>query len=511
MEDKIIVFDTTLRDGEQSPGFSMNTAEKIHLASQLENLRLDVLEAGFPSSSQGDFEAVQMIAQKIRTVQVAALARTSKLDIDAAWGAIKRAANPRIHVFIATSDIHLEHKLKMTRDQVINQAVDAVKYATQFTNNVEFSAEDGSRSDRDFLCKVFEAAISAGATTVNLPDTVGYAIPAEFADLVTYVKGHTPNIGKAILSVHCHNDLGLATANTLASINAGARQVEVTVNGIGERAGNTSLEEVVMALHTRRNYLPYYTEIDTREIYPSSHLLAMITGIPVQPNKAIVGANAFAHEAGIHQDGVLKNKTTYEIIEPTTVGLKTNRLIMGKHSGRHAFRDRLRKLGYELSEGDIDRLFTKFKDLADKRKEIVDEDLEVLVAEEVLRVPDTYKLKYLNVISGTATVPTATVQLEIQGKEKQKAGFGIGPIDATYNTIAKMTGTKSKLLRFSIDSLTGGTDAQGGVTVRLEENGVQTLGKGNDPDIIVASAKAFINGLNRLAHLKRNSSAHKTK
>ena len=511
MEDKIIVFDTTLRDGEQSPGFSMNTAEKIHLASQLENLKIDVLEAGFPSSSEGDFEAVRMIAQKVRTVQVAALARASKLYIDAAWGSVKGAENPRIHVFIATSDIHLEHKLKMSRDQVINQAVDAVKYAAQFTNNVEFSAEDGSRSDRDFLCKVFEAAISAGATTVNLPDTVGYAIPAEFADLVAYVKGHTPNIGKAILSVHCHNDLGLATANTLASINAGARQVEVTVNGIGERAGNTSLEEVIMALHTRRNYLPYYTEIDTREIYPSSRLLAMITGIPVQPNKAIVGANAFAHEAGIHQDGVLKNKTTYEIIEPTTVGLKTNRLIMGKHSGRHAFRDRLRKLGYELSEGDTDRLFTKFKDLADKRKEIVDEDLEVLVAEEVLRVPDTYKLKYLNVISGTATVPTATVQLEIQGKEQQKAGFGIGPIDATYNTIAKMTGTKSKLLRFSIDSLTGGTDAQGGVTVRLEENGVQTLGKGNDPDIIVASAKAFINGLNRLAHLRRNSSAHKTK
>ncbi len=511
MTEKIIIFDTTLRDGEQSPGYSMNTAEKIHLASQLENLRLDVLEAGFPSSSQGDFEAVQMIAQKVRTVQVAALARTSKLDIDAAWGAIKEAANPRIHVFIATSDIHLEHKLKMNRDQVINQAVDAVKYATQFTNNVEFSAEDGSRSDRYFLCKVFEAAISAGATTVNLPDTVGYAIPAEFADLVAYVKSHTPNIGKAILSVHCHNDLGLATANTLASINAGARQVEVTVNGIGERAGNTSLEEVVMALHTRKNYLPYFTDINTKEIYPSSRLLAMITGIPVQPNKAIVGANAFAHEAGIHQDGVLKNKTTYEIIEPATVGLESNRLIMGKHSGRHAFTDRLRKLGFELSQGDIDGLFTKFKDLADKRKEIVDEDLEVLVAEEVLRVPDTYKLKYLNVISGTATVPTATVQLEIQGKEKQKAGFGVGPIDATFNTIAKMTGTKSKLLRFSIDSLTRGTDAQGGVTVRLEENGVQTLGKGNDPDIIVASAKAFINGLNRLKHLKRTSSPHKSR
>jgi 2-isopropylmalate synthase len=509
MEDKIIVFDTTLRDGEQSPGYSMNTAEKIHLASQLETLRVDVLEAGFPSSSEGDFEAVQMIAQKVKSIQVAALARTSKGDIDAAWGAVKQAVYPRIHVFIATSDIHLQHKLRMTRDQVINQAVDAVKYAKQFTGNVEFSAEDGSRSDRDYLCRVFEAAIGAGATTVNLPDTVGYAIPSEFSDLVAYVKTHTPNIGKAILSVHCHNDLGLATANTLAGINAGARQVEVTVNGIGERAGNTSLEEIVMALHTRKNYLPYFTEINTREIYPSSHMLAMITGIPVQPNKAIVGANAFAHEAGIHQDGVLKHKTTYEIIEPATVGLETNRLIMGKHSGRHAFRDRLKQMGYEFSDEDIDQLFAKFKELADKKKEIVDEDLEVLVAEEMLRVPDTYKLKYLNVISGTATVPTATVQMEIRGKERQNAGFGVGPIDATYNTIAKMTGTKSKLLRFSIDSLTGGTDAQGGVTVRLEENDVQTLGKGNDPDIIVASAKAFINGLNRLEHLKRNSSAHK--
>jgi len=503
MKDKIIIFDTTLRDGEQSPGYSMNTAEKMHLASQLEKLRVNVLEAGFPSASEGDFEAVQMIAKKIRSIEVAALARTSKEDIDAAWGAIKEAANPRIHVFIATSDIHLKHKLKMDRNQVINKAVEAVKYARKFTPNIEFSAEDGSRSDRDFLSRVFEAAISAGATTVNLPDTVGYAIPAEFADLIAHVVGHTPNIAKAVLSVHCHNDLGLATANTLAGINAGARQVEVTVNGIGERAGNTSLEEIVMALHTRRNYLPYSTAIETKEIYPSSHLLAMITGIPVQPNKAVVGANAFAHEAGIHQDGVLKNKTTYEIMEPATIGLETNRIVMGKHSGRHAFRDRLRELGYELSEGDIDLLFKRFKELADKRKEIVDEDLEVLVAEEILRVPDTYKLKYLNVISGTATVPTATIQLEIGGKVKQKAGFGIGPIDATFNTIAKMTGTGSKLLSFSIDSLTGGTDAQGSVTVRLEEEGVQTLGKGNDPDIIISSAKAYVNGLNRLEHLKQ--------
>jgi 2-isopropylmalate synthase len=510
MTDKIIIFDTTLRDGEQSPGYSMNTAEKLHFASQLEKLRVDVLEAGFPSSSEGDFEAVQMIAKKVRNVEVAALARTSKEDIDAAWAAIKEAAHPRIHLFIATSDIHLQHKLKLSREQVVSKAVEAIKYARQFTDNVEFSAEDGSRSDRDFLCKIFEAAISAGATTVNLPDTVGYAIPSEFAELVAYVKGHTPQIGKAILSVHCHNDLGLATANTLASINAGARQVEVTINGIGERAGNTSLEEVVMALHTRRGYLNVFTDLDTKEIYPSSHLLVMITGIPVQPNKAVVGANAFAHEAGIHQDGVLKNRNTYEIMEPATIGLETNRLVMGKHSGRHAFKDRLRGLGYDLSDHEIDKLFKRFKELADKRKEVVDDDIEALVAEEILRVPDIFKLLYLNVVGGTAAVPTATVQLEINGGVKQDAGFGVGPIDATFNTIAEITGTHSKLLHFSIDSLTGGTDAQGIVTVQLEEDGIRTLGKGNDPDIIVASAKAYINGLNRLEHLRRNSHSEKT-
>ena len=505
MTGKIIIFDTTLRDGEQSPGYSMNIAEKMYLASQLEKLRIDVLEAGFPSSSEGDFEAVQMIAKKLRNVEVAALARTSQKDIDTAWGAIKEAAHPRLHIFIATSDIHLQHKLQLNRDQVVAKAVEAVTYAKQFTDNIEFSAEDGSRTDRNFVCRIFEAVISAGATTVNLPDTVGYAIPSEFADLIAYIKANTPNIGKAILSVHCHDDLGLATANTLASIGAGAQQVEVTVNGIGERAGNTSLEEVVMAIHARRNYLNCFTEINTKEIYPSSHLLAMITGIPVQPNKAIVGANAFAHEAGIHQDGVLKNKTTYEIMEPAEIGLKANRLVIGKHSGRHAFKDRLRRFGYDFSDSEIDNLFQRFKELADKRKEIVDEDLEVLIAEEILRVPDTYKLQYLNVTSGTATIPTATVQLEIGKRIQQDSGFGIGPIDATFNTIAKMTGTQSKLLHFSIDSLTGGTDAQGSVTVRLEEDGVQTLGKGNDPDIIVSSAKAYINGLNRLDHLKQKS------
>ena len=504
--DRIIVFDTTLRDGEQSPGASMNAAEKLRLAIKLETLGVDVIEAGFPAASPGDFEAVRMVAGKIRKAQVTALARASKEDIDSAWGSIKEAAHPRIHTFIATSDIHLEHKLKMSRDEVIKAAVEAVKYAKSFTDNVEFSAEDGSRSDRDFLCRMFEAAIEAGATTVNLPDTVGYAIPDEFGQLIVYVREHTPNINKAVLSVHCHNDLGLATANTLAGLKAGARQVEVTINGIGERAGNTSLEEVVMGLYTRRDLLRLESSINTREIHSSSRLVSMVTGIVVQPNKAVVGANAFAHEAGIHQDGVLKNKMTYEIMEPETVGLTSNRLVLGKHSGRHAFKQRLSELGYDLEEKDLNRVFEKFKELADKRKEILDEDIEVLIAEEILRIPDTFKLDYLNVVSGTVAVPTATVKLLIDGKVEQNAGFGIGPIDATFNTIAKMTKTRSKLLRFSINAISGGTDAQGEVTVRLQENGLIALGKGADPDIFTASAKAYINGLNRLEYLKKNPS-----
>lgn len=504
--DRIIVFDTTLRDGEQSPGASMNAAEKLRLASKLEALGVDAIEAGFPAASPGDFEAVSMVAGKIQKAEVAALARASKEDIDSAWGSIKEAAHPRIHTFIATSDIHLEHKLKMSRDEVLKAAVEAVKYAKSFTDNVEFSAEDGSRSDRDFLCRMFEAAIEAGATTVNLPDTVGYAMPDEFGQLVAYVREHTPNINKAVLSVHCHNDLGLATANTLAGLRAGARQVEVTINGIGERAGNTSLEEVVMSLYTRRDHLGLESSINTPEIYPASRLVSMVTGIAVQPNKAVVGANAFAHEAGIHQDGVLKHKMTYEIMEPETVGLTSNRLVLGKHSGRHAFKQRLAELGYDLEEKDLNRVFEKFKELADKRKEILDEDIEVLIAEEILRVPDIYKLDYLNVVSGTVAVPTATVKLLIDGQEAQNAGFGIGPIDATFNTIAKMTKTRSKLLRFSINAISGGTDAQGEVTVRLQENGLVALGKGADPDIFTASAKAYINGLNRLEYLKRNPS-----
>ncbi|MFP4087259.1 MAG: 2-isopropylmalate synthase [Desulfobacteraceae bacterium] len=506
MENRVYIFDTTLRDGEQSPGASMNAAEKLRVARQLEKLGVDALEAGFPASSEGDFESVQMVAHKIERAEVVALARTAKADIDRAWQAVQKAAKPRIHTFIATSDIHLEHKLNMNRDAVIQEAVEAVRYARALTPNVEFSAEDATRTDRDFLCRVFEAVIAAGATVVNLPDTVGYALPQEFGEQVAYVRAHTPNMHQAVLSVHCHNDLGLATANTLAGIHAGARQAEVTINGIGERAGNTSLEEVVMTLYTREDRLKLTHGIHAEEIYPTSRLTSLITGIVVQPNKAVVGANAFAHEAGIHQDGVLKNPMTYEIMRPETVGLATNRLVIGKHSGRHAFKQKLAKLGYDFSKSDLDRLFEKFKRLADKRKEIYDEDLEVLVVEAILRGSGTYALEYLNVVSGTVAVPTATVKLKIKDQVVQGAGFGVGPIDAAFNTIAKLAGSRSQLVRFSVNAISGGMDAQGEVTVRLKENGRVALGKGADPDIITASARAYVNGLNHLEYMKQNPS-----
>jgi 2-isopropylmalate synthase len=504
MEERVIIFDTTLRDGEQSPGASMNTAEKLRLATQLEKLGVDVLEAGFPAASEGDFDAVSKIASKLKKTEVAGLARTSKGDIDRAWGAVQHAAKPRIHTFLATSDIHMKYKLNMTRDQVLKTTSDSVKYAKSLTDSVEFSAEDASRSDRDFLCKVFEAAIEAGATTINIPDTVGYAIPMEFGDLVKYVMDHTPNIHKAVVSVHCHNDLGLATANTLAALNKGARQAEVTINGIGERAGNTSLEEVVMSLHTRPNFMPFSTNIKTELIHPTSRLVSMITGIIVQPNKAIVGANAFAHEAGIHQDGVLKNPMTYEIMKPETIGLSASKLILGKHSGRHALRSHLKEMGYDLSDEELKLVFKKFKELADKKKHVVDEDLEVIVTEGILRTSEIFELEYLHVTSGTTVIPMATVRLFINGRPVKGTGYGNGPIDAAYDSIAKLTGTESELLRFSISAITSGTDAQGEVTVRLKENGLVALGRGADPDIITASVKAYINGLNRLEYLKAN-------
>ena len=502
MTERVKIFDTTLRDGEQSPGASMNTNEKLRLAVQLEKLGVDIIEAGFPAASEGDFEAVSHIAGRLTQTEVAGLARTGKDDIDQAWGAVKHADKPRIHTFIATSDLHLKYKLKMSREEVLSAAVEAVKYAKSFTDNVEFSAEDGSRSDRDYLCKVFGAAIEAGATTVNLPDTVGYAIPEEFAELAKYVMDHTPNMHKATLSVHCHNDLGLATANTVAAINAGARQAEVTINGIGERAGNTSMEEVVMALHTRQNLMPFETGIHTEHIYPTSRLVSMITGIMVQPNKAIVGANAFAHEAGIHQDGVLKNPMTYEIMKPETVGLSKNQLVLGKHSGRHALHTHLKGLGYDLSEEELKTVFKQFKDLADRKKHVMDEDLEALVTEGVLRSSEVFKLEYLHVTCGTTVMPMASVKLSINGRSVKGANYGNGPIDSAFNTIAQLTGATAELLRFTVSALTGGTDAQGEVTVRLRENGLVALGRGSDPDIITASAKAYINGLNRLEYLK---------
>ena len=503
-DNQIIIFDTTLRDGEQSPGASMNQAEKLRIATQLEKLGVNVIEAGFPAASEGDFQAVQAIANTLKISHVASLCRANDADINRGWEAIKDAAHPRIHTFIATSELHMKYKLALTPSQVLEQAVNSVKLAASYTDNVEFSAEDGSRSDPDFLCKVFEAVIDAGATTVNLPDTVGYAIPEEYGELVEYVMTHTPNMNKAVLSVHCHNDLGLATSNTLSAIKAGARQIEVTINGIDERAGNTSMEEVVMSLNTRPNFFPYTTTIDTRRIYPTSRLVSMITGILVQPNRPIVGANAFAHEAGIHQDGILKNPMTYEIMKPESIGLNKNNLVLGKHSGRHALNSHILEMGYALSKEELNTVFEKFKRLADKKKSIQDEDIEALINEGVLRSSETFSLKYIHVLSGNTVFPTASVQLDINGRPVQGATEGSGPIDAVYNIISKLTGTKSELLRFTISALTEGTDAQGEVTVRLQEDGIVALGKGADPDIITASALAYINGLNRLEYIKNH-------
>jgi 2-isopropylmalate synthase len=501
--EKIRIFDTTLRDGEQSPGASMNLDEKIRLARQLERLNVDVIEAGFPSSSPGDFESVKRISQEIRGPQIAGLSRTTPGDIDRAWEALRYAQNPLLHIFIATSDIHLQHKLRKSREEVMEEAGRAVAYAKRFTGQVEFSAEDATRSDPDYLARVVQAAIDAGATIVNIPDTVGYTTPTEYGKLIAGLRQRVPNIQKAVLSVHCHNDLGMAVANSLAAVENGARQVECTVNGIGERAGNASLEEIVMALKTRRDFFSYEVGVVTEQIYPTSRLLSSITGILVPPNKAIVGANAFAHEAGIHQDGVLKEKITYEIMRPESVGISQSTLVLGKHSGRHAFRERIKTLGYELNEGHLNQAFQRFKEVADKKKQVFDEDLEAIIADEILRIPDLYKLVNLNVVSGSVTVPTATVQIEIAGKLYQEAGFGDGPVDAAYKTIAKITKTKSRLLKFSVNAITGGTDAQGEVMVILEEGGIRVTGQGAHTDIILAAAKAYVNGLNKLEYQKR--------
>jgi len=502
------IFDTTLRDGEQSPGASMNPQEKLEIARQLERLGVDAIEAGFPMSSEGDFASVRLVADNIRNCQIFALARTHAPDIERAWEAVRGAEAPAIHVFIATSPIHMQHKLRMTPEQVLEEAVFAVRAARRHVSFVEFSAEDATRSEPAFLCRVFQAVLEAGATCINIPDTVGYTVPKEYGRLIDTIRRNVPDIDRAVISVHCHNDLGLAVANTLAAVEHGASQVECTINGIGERAGNCSLEEIVMALRTRKDYFASRTSrVRTEQIHQTSRLVSRITGIRVQPNKAIVGANAFAHEAGIHQDGMLKEKTTYEIMTPESIGIPRSRLVLGKHSGRHAFRDKLKDMGYDLADEQLRKAFECFKAVADRKKEVFDEDLEAILAEEVLRIPDRYELGFLSVTSGTQLIPTATVQLKIDGRECKKAEFGDGPVDAAFRAIRAAADSKSQLLRFEVNAITSGSDAQGEVSVRLQDGEHTVMGRGSSTDIIVASARAYVNALNKLEYMKRMKKA----
>ncbi|HHV79477.1 MAG TPA: 2-isopropylmalate synthase [Firmicutes bacterium] len=491
-------FDTTLRDGEQTPGVNLSAREKLEIARQLARLKVDVIEAGFPITSVGDFEAVKAIAEKVEGPVIAALARANKADIDRAWEAVKYSKRPRIHTFIATSPIHMQCKLKKSPEEVLKTAREAVAYAKSLCDDVEFSAEDATRSDPDFLCTVFGAAVEAGATVINIPDTVGYTTPEEFRRLLRYVKEHTPGICSVELSVHCHNDLGLAVANSLAAIEEGVTQIECTVNGIGERAGNTSLEEVAMALYVRRDQYAKTFQLDTTQIYKSSKLVSALTGISVQPNKAVVGMNAFAHQSGIHQDGVLKERTTYEIMNPQVVGVPSNRLVLGKVSGRHAFREKLREMGYEPSEAEVEKLFREFKLLCDRKKEVHDEDLQALLENELRSVPEEIKLEYFHVTSGNNTVPTATIRISQAGRYLQEAASGDGPIDALFNAIDRATGFNCHLIEYSLKAVTSGKDALGEVSLKLQFQDRSYTGRGISTDVIEASVRAYMNALNRL-------------
>ncbi|MBE0427371.1 MAG: 2-isopropylmalate synthase [Nitrospirae bacterium] len=499
----IKIFDTTLRDGEQSPGASMNVQEKLTVAKQLARLGVDIIEAGFAYSSPGDFEAIRTIGAEVEGPIICSLARAKEEDIKSAWQALKDTPKRRIHTFHSTSDIHLKHQFCVSREEALKRSIEMMKLAKSFVDDVEFSPMDATRSDINYLCEVIEAVIDAGASTVNIPDTVGYSIPVEFGALIKSMREKIKNIDKAVISVHCHNDLGLATSNSLAAVLNGAGQIECTINGIGERAGNCSMEEVVMALRTRRDIFDADTNINTEEIMRTSRLVTKITGIYVQPNKAIVGANAFAHESGIHQDGLLKEKSTYEIIKPESVGFHSTKLILGKHSGRHAFKSRLKELGYELSDEELNSVFEKFKRLADQKKDIFDEDIEALISEDVTKAPEVYSLVDLSIVSGINQKPTATVKIKTGDGIIDRMEQGDGPVDATYKAISAITDTKSKLLKFEIKAITGGTDALGEVMVSLEENGRAVRGHGADTDIIVAAAKAYINALNKLAARKK--------
>ncbi len=497
----IRIFDTTLRDGEQSPGASMNIEEKILVAKQLARLNVDIIEAGFAFSSPGDFEAIHRIAQEVEGPVICSLARAKPEDIDRAWEALKGAPKCRIHTFLSSSDIHLKHQFRMTRDEALKRAVEMVRHARGYVEDVEYSPMDATRSDLTYLCEVVEAVVEAGAGTVNIPDTVGYTTPEEFGKIIRTLRERVRGMETAIISVHCHNDLGLAVANSMAAIYAGAGQVECTINGIGERAGNASLEEIAMGLRTRNDFYQADTNIRTEEISKASRLVSNITGMVVQPNKAIVGANAFAHTSGIHQDGLLKDKSTYEIMRPESVGLTQSRLVMGKLSGRHAFREELANLGYTLSDQELQEAFERFKHLADQKKELFEEDLETIVNKAITKVPERYALKGLHVESGLDRHPSAMVELMMDGRIAKLTGTGDGPVDAVYRTIAALTETKSLLRAYIVKAITGGTDAQGEVSVRVEENSETVTGHGSDTDIILASAQAYLNALNKLADL----------
>ena len=502
---RVIIFDTTLRDGEQSPGCAMNLEEKLKMARLLDELGVDIIEAGFPVASPGDFEAVNQIAKTVKNATVCGLSRARKGDIEASGEAIKPAKNKRIHTFISTSPLHMKHKLQMAPEDVLNAVKESVSFARNYTDDVEWSAEDGSRSEDDFLCRCVEAAINAGATTINIPDTVGYAVPEEYGAKFRMLIERVPNIDRAILSVHCHNDLGLAVANSLAGVKAGARQIECTINGIGERAGNAALEEIVMTIRTRKDLLPYTHNIETTKIMKISRTLSTITGFNVQPNKAIVGANAFAHASGIHQDGMLKNANTYEIMTPESVGLSESKLVLSKHSGRHAFRKKLEELGFELGDNSLNDAFARFKNLADRKREIFEDDLIALVEDEVIRKNESIRFGSLHVVAGTSGPQTADLVVTIDGEEKKAKVEGNGPVDAIFKSIrAIIPHPDARLKLYQVHAVTGGTDAQAEVSVRLEENGKTVNGQGADADTLVASARAYIHALNKLL-VKRSS------
>ncbi|GHT87542.1 2-isopropylmalate synthase [Spirochaetia bacterium] len=493
------IFDTTLRDGEQSPGCSMNIQEKLEVARRLEKLGVDIIEAGFPASSPGDLESVKTIAGVVKDCTVAGLCRALEKDIDAGREALVSAADPRIHIFLATSPIHMEYKLKMTAEAVLEQAVASVKYAKQFCSNIEFSAEDAFRSDPDFVCRVFGAVIAAGATTVNFPDTVGYALPDEFGSRVRYIREHTPGMEKADLSVHCHNDLGLAVANSLAAIENGATQAECTVNGIGERAGNASLEEIVMTLRVRKDYVNADTRIDATQIYTASRLISQVTGVKVQPNKAIVGENAFAHEAGIHQHGVMANRETYEIMTPESIGIPKNRMVLGKHSGRHAFEDRINDLGYTVDAETLETVFADFKALADKKKVVSDRDIEALVMGVSAAAPETYKLDHWAINTGSALGATSIIKVLHKGGDARKlVAVGDGPVDAMFTAINEIVGRKPDLELYEIGAITGGSSSQGESMVKIAFEGRHWNGRGVSTDVLESSIKAYLSAINAM-------------